>query len=135
MTPEFLAAVIDTLLPGDEVLPSGTAAGLDPSLYRAKHQDVFDAIIAQSGGELSFVRADSAQRVTQLQTVEQASPDKFRAVLTAVLTDYCESQPALAALGWRIDPPQPGGHGVQEIDHRTARMKDRVERRNQLWRG
>jgi hypothetical protein len=35
MTPDFLAAVIDTLLPGDDALPSGTRAGLDPRcLYR-----------------------------------------------------------------------------------------------------
>jgi hypothetical protein len=132
MTPEFLAAVIDTLLPGDGALPSGTAAGLPLTSYAESHRPVLEAIAAHAGE--SFIQAGEAARATALQAVERSMPDVFRALLTAVLSDYYESELVLTALGWPSHPPQPTGHAVAVIDDATAARLDRVARRGRLWR-
>jgi hypothetical protein len=134
MTAEFLAAVIDTLLPGDDVLPSGTQAGLDPAAYAGSHRVVFDAIAAQARGAELFVGTDEKARNAVLRSVERATPDLFRALLTNVLSDYYEAPAVLGALGWRSEPPQPSGHSVPAIDEVTAERLDRVRRRASLWR-
>jgi hypothetical protein len=134
MTPEFLAAVIDTLLPGDGVLPSGTAAGLPVTTYAEPHRPVLDAIVAHAGGLESFIRADEAARAAVLQAVDRGMPAAFRVLLTAVLSDYYESEPVLNALDWRAGPPQPTGHAVAAMDDATAARLDRVARRGRLWR-
>lgn len=142
MTPEFLAAVIDALLPGERTappgampLPSGTQAGLDPAAYASSHRAVFDAIAAQAGSCELFVRADESARDAILKTVERVIPDAFRALLTTVLSDYYEAPPVLTALGWRIDPPQPTGHALPPLDILTAERLERARRRDKLWRG
>ena len=135
MTPEFLAAVIDTLLPGDDALPSGTRAGLDPAAYAASHRAVFDAFAAQAGSFERFIGADEGARTTAVTAVERALPDAFRALLVAVLSDYYETPALLTALGWRTDPPQPAGHTVANLDKSTAEGLERVRQRTKLWRG
>jgi hypothetical protein len=134
MTPEFLAAVIDTLLPDEQASPSGTRAGLDPRAYVAPHRAVFDAIAAQAGSSEPFLRADEKARMAILQAVERAVPDAFRALLVTALTDYYEAPAVLTALGWRTDPPQPAGHAVLKMDDPTAARLERVRRRARLWR-
>jgi hypothetical protein len=134
MTPEFLAAVIDTLLPGDDVLPSGTHAGLDPAAYAASHRAVFDVIAAQVGSFERFIGADEGARTTAVTAVERALPDAFRALLITVLSDYYETPALLTALGWRTDPPQPAGHAVPSFDNPTAERLERICQRIKLWR-
>jgi hypothetical protein len=134
MTPEFLAAVVDTLLPGDGVLPCGTAVGLPLSAYAGSRHPALEAIAAQAGGVESFIRADEAARATILQTVEHSMPDAFRTLLTAVLSDYHESELVLTALGWPTYPPQPVGHAVAAMDDATAARLNKVVRRGRLWR-
>jgi hypothetical protein len=134
MTPEFLAAVIDTLLPGDDALPSGTRAGLDPAAYASAHRAAFDAIAAEAGSDDPLVRVDAGARNAILKAVERALPDAFRALLLAVLSDYYEAPPVLVALGWRIDPPQPSGHAIPKLDDPTTERLERVGRRAKLWR-
>jgi hypothetical protein len=140
MTPEFLAAVLDTLLPGEATasggrpLPSGAVAGLAPDGYAASYGPVFDAVARQAGGIDPFLAADEAARAAALEAAERRMPDAFRALLMAVLSDYYESPAVLAALGWSADPPQPVGHAVAETDEITTARLDRVTRRARLWR-
>jgi hypothetical protein len=134
MTPELLAAVIDTLLPGDDALPSATRAGLDPSAYAASHRAVLDAIAAQAGGPDAFLRANESVRMATLRAVERATPDPFRALLTMVLSDYCEAPAVLTALGWRSEPPQPAGHTVPTLDSLASDRLNWAQRRGKLWR-
>ena len=141
MTPEFLAAVIDTLLPGEQKappgatpLPSATGAGLEPTAYAASHRAVFDAIAAQAGGAEPFACAEEGTRTAILQATERAIPEPFRALLIAVLSDYYESSPVLAAMGWRTDPPQPVGHLIPGMDNRSLQLLERVKQRDHLWR-
>jgi hypothetical protein len=102
MTPAFLNAVIDTLLPaeapapGRVALPGGTAAGIE--------------------------------------RIERERPAEFRALLVALLPDYYESPDVLTALGWRPEPPQPAGHGLDAMDEPTRQALDRVRGRSALWR-
>jgi hypothetical protein len=134
MTPPFLAAVLDTLLPGDDVLPSATRAGLDSAAYVAPHRPAFDAIAAQAGGLDDFLRADEGARAAALRAVEHTAPDAMRALLTAILSDYYEAPAVLTALGWRSKPPQPAGHAVPAMDGPTTERLDHVRRRGKLWR-
>lgn len=134
MNPEFLAAVIDTLLPGDEVLPNGTRAGVKPSSIAGGHLDLLDAIAVRAGSAETFVKLDASARATLIHAVEHERPDSFRALLVLVLTDYYESAAVLAALGWRSEPPQPTGHGISSADHRTQKMIDRIRQQDRLWR-
>ena len=69
MTEAFLRAVVDTLLPADEGLPSGTGAGVTRALADQNVHHVLAAIAARSGGEASFVAADEPTRVATLQGV------------------------------------------------------------------
>jgi hypothetical protein len=128
MTPEFLAAVIDTLLPGDDALPSGPQA--DVALTADAHAPVLEAVSAQAGGMDAFSSAPEPARVTILRAVEHAHPEAFRALLVAVLSDYYESAPVLTAMGWRSDPPQPLGHELPSSDTGI----DKVRARSRLWR-
>jgi hypothetical protein len=134
MTPEFLAAVVDTLLPGDDALPSGTRAGLDLTAYAVAHRGTFDAIAAHTGGPEAFVAADEGARTAALQAVEHAARAAFHTLLTSVLSDYYEAAPVLAALGWPSRPPQPIGHSVSSPDALTTERLERVRNRCTLWR-
>ncbi len=134
MTPEFLAAVVDTLLPGDDVLPSGTCAGVPLTAYAESHRPVLEATVAGAGGIEPFTRADETARATVIRDAERTAPDAFRALLTALLSDYYESEAVLTALGWRSDPPQPTGHVLGAMDDTTTARLAHVARRGRLWR-
>lgn len=134
MTPEFLAAVIDTLLPGDEAMPSGTRAGVKPSSSADGHLDLFDAIAVRAGSAETFVKLDASARAALIHTVEHERPVSFRALLVILLSEYYESAAVIAALGWRSEPPQPTGHVIASADHRTQKMIDRIRQQDRLWR-
>jgi hypothetical protein len=141
MTPAFLSAVVDTLLPGDHgtpPLPTGTAAGVarklelllagrDPALDDV----VLQAIASAARGEEAFVRADAAGRVVAVQRVEAEIPGPFQALVALVLRDYYEADVVLLAMGWRSEPPQPEGHVLPPFDEALLQP---VKRRGRIWR-
>lgn len=133
MTPKIRAAVIDTLLPGDDVLPSGTRAGVRIA-EPAAHKTVLSVISLQAGGSDAFAGATEEKRVGVLQIIERAYPDAFRALVVAVLSEYYETPAVLTGLGWRIDPPQPTGRAISEAVDAAAELLDRVRQRPKLWR-
>ena len=104
-------------------------AGIDLGAYAQVHRLVLEAIDAEA-----FVGADAAARTTMLGAVERALPDAFRSLLVAVLSDYYESAPVLAALGWRAEPPQPAGHAPPAMDAATRAALQPVAARGRLWR-
>jgi hypothetical protein len=142
MTPQFLCAVIDTLIPGETspgeaglpALPSGSAAGLDLGPHAEAHRDVLRAIAERAGGEESFVAADETKRVAILQTIERERPDPFRALVVHLLQDYCETDLVLTAMGWRTDPPQPRGYAMMQSDMTIDAAVARVKQRAKIWR-
>jgi len=142
MNPAFLAAVADTLLPGDAggsdgypPLPPASAAGVDLASVANSHSAVFEAIAKQTSGVEAFANAAEAVRIAAVQTVERAMPDAFRAFLSALLADYYEAPAVLTAMGWRTDPPQPRGHAMPELSDAAFKRLGRVQARGKLWRG
>ena len=135
MTPAFLRAVADTLLPGEAAaprgetpLPAASAAGV--SIDAVQHREVLQAIAARAGGS-EFAAACEADRVAVLRVVEREHPATFRALVISALADYWESASTLAALGWRAEPPQPRGHALPAFDQsRLAKVRER----GHLWR-
>ncbi|MBV9521469.1 MAG: hypothetical protein JO010_01665 [Alphaproteobacteria bacterium] len=142
MSPEFLRAIIDTLLPGMGApearggmhLPSGSEAGIDLARHAASARPILDAIAVAAGGAAAFAGASEAARAAILRRVERDRPDPFRAFVTLVLAEYYETPAVLTALGWRAAPPQPMGHPLPAMDAETERRLDRVRRRAPLWR-
>ena len=142
MTPEFLSAVVDTLLPGDAAtppLPSGTEVGIAEKLAehlvagrdRARCEVVLRAIADAARGEDAFVRADPAGRISCLERVETEMPVPFRTLVSLVLQDYYETDAVLLAVGLRTEPPQPDGHVIAPFDET---LLDPVRRRGPMWR-
>ncbi len=141
MNTAFIAAVVDTLLPGDEDGPStrppllpGRAVGIDLRALTETHHQVFEGIARQADGPDAFVSGTDATRVATIQAVERAMPQAFRAMLSALLADYYESVPVLLAMGWRTDPPQPWGNTMPPQDPATTERLKRVQARGKLWR-
>jgi len=141
VTPAFLSAVVDTLLPGDHgvpPLPTGTAAGvaakLEDLLSRpdgARHDVALRAIARAAGDEEAFVGADAAARIASVRLVEADMREPLRALVALVLQDYYEAEAALVAMGWRAEPPQPAGHVLPPFDES---LLEPVKRRDRMWR-
>jgi len=136
VTPEFLSAVVDTLLPSDRgvpPLPTGTAAGVAVKLEylvadrdRALRDAVLHAIASDARSEAAFVRADAAGRIASVRRVEAEMP-----LVALLLRDYYEEEIVLLAMGWRAEPPQPQGHLLPPFDEALLAP---VKRRGQIWR-
>ena len=142
MTPEFLSAVVDTLLPGDAAtppLPSGTEVGIAEKLAEhvvasrdgARHAAVLHAIADAARGEDAFMRADAAGRISCVERVEAEMGEPFRALVSLLLQDYYETDAVLLAVGLRTEPPQPDGHVIAPFDET---LLDPVRRRGPMWR-
>jgi len=141
VTPTFLSAVVDALLPGDRgasPLPTGTAAGVATKLEhlvagrdRALRDVVLQAIASGAGGEEAFLQADAAGRPAFVRRVEVEMPGAFRALVALVLQDYYEAEIVLLAMGWRAEPPQPEGHVLPPFDEA---LLGPVRRRGRMWR-
>jgi hypothetical protein len=131
MSPDFRRAIIDTVLPGEAGLPSGSAAGVEiPEAAAALLVAIADA----AGGEEAFARASEAGQAEALRTVEGIHPDAFRRFAAALLSDYYESATVLAALGWSTVPPQPLGHTMPADPEDVPALLERVKQRGALWR-
>jgi hypothetical protein len=134
VTPGFLSAVVDTLLPGDHgaaPLPTGTAAGVAAKLERPPHDIVLQAIARAGGGEEAFVSADAPGRIAFVRLVEAEMREPFRAFVARVLQEYYEADAVLLAMGWRAEPPQPEGHVLPPFDET---LLEPVRRRGRMWR-
>ncbi len=141
MTPEFLCAVVDTLLPdeaaaagGEPKLPAGSASGVDLSEYVEASKQLFETIARAAGNAQDFVEAAETRRVEILQSVQRDEPGAFAGLLGLLLPDYYENPAVLNALGWRSQPPQPQGHIVADMDKATHKMLERVRLGRKLWR-
>ncbi|MBM3545596.1 MAG: hypothetical protein FJX54_01480 [Alphaproteobacteria bacterium] len=130
----FLAAVLDTLLPGDRAalpLPPGSGIGIEASDLPA---EALAAIASEAGSEAAFEAASPATRTDILRRVEAKSPSVFQALLTAALMRYYQSDAVMTAMGWRTDPPQPKGRPLAATDAATWERLKKVKSRGRIWR-
>lgn len=133
MTRVMMLAVLDTMLPGDAgqpPLPAASEAGLD----LAKLERLAEPVVAALADRDAFLVAAPADRVALLRVVELNVPEAFKALLAEALATYYEAPPVVAALGWRMAPPQPHGHDVAPADDAIWRALEKVKERGQLWR-
>lgn len=133
MNREMLFAILDTMFPGDEgepPLPAASAAGLD----FAKLERLAEPVAAALGEGDGFRMAAPADRVARLRIVELNAPAAFKALLSEALASYYEAPAALAALGWRVAPPQPHGHELAPDAGEICQKLEKVKGRGQLWR-
>ena len=133
MTPEFLSSFVDTIFPGDDSLPTGTAAGVTAKLWDngELHQPVLQAVAERAGGEESFVGASESERVVAVKAVEKEMKSTFGSLLSLLLMDYYESQPVLMAMGWRAEPPQQRGHPLPPFEEA---LLEQAKKRGRIWR-
>lgn len=141
MNSKFLRAVVDTLLPGEAVaptgagrLPPGSAAGVDLLKHAEALRPLLDAIAKAAGDAQRFVDGDEASRVAILVSVQRELPEGFARLLGTLLPDYYEAPAVMNALGWRSEPPQPQGHAVPAMDETTRLRLERVRLGRQRWR-
>jgi hypothetical protein len=140
MSPDFLAAVVDTVLPGERgagggaALPPGTAAGVKLVGGDPGRADLLARMAARAGGEAAFVEASSASRAALMPAVEREDFAAFRALVLSLLEDYYETPAVLHALGWRGGGAQPQGHIVAQADATTLARLDKVRSRRSIWR-
>jgi hypothetical protein len=129
----MLLAILDTMFPGDDgeppLLPA-SQAGLD----LAKLERLAEPVAAALGDADAFLTAAPAERVAKLRIAELNAPTALKALLAEALASYYESPSVLAALGWRVAPPQPHGHEVPPNDGKTLRALEKVKSRGRLWR-
>ena len=133
MTRAVLLAMLDTMFPGDHgkpPLPPASQAGLD----LAKLERLAKPVVAALGDADAFSTAAPAERVATLRIVELNAPTAFKAFLVESLASYYECPPVLAALGWRVAPPQPHGHALPPNNGESFHALDKVKSRGQLWR-
>lgn len=137
MRPDFVAAVIDMLLPGDArdpQLPSASSAGVAERLAHRlapEHRATLGAIADAAGGEDKFIGAAQTIQTEAIRRVDVAMHGAFQALVQAALVEYYESDAALLAFGWRVEPPQPSGHTLDAFDET---LLEPVKRRGRIWR-
>ena len=133
MTRVLLLAMLDTMFPGDTDQPPLPAAS-ETGLELGTLERLAEPVVAALADHDAFLMAAPPDRVAQLRIAALNAPDAFRALLAEALATYYEAPAVVAALGWRIAPPQPHGHDVAPDDEAAWRSLEKVKARGQLWR-
>jgi hypothetical protein len=121
MKEDFLAAVLDTLLPGGALangvtVPAASAIGLKREMDRRKHGPLLAAIAEAAGGEEIFGAGTEEFRSNVLRRIEKQHAQDFASLVMAALVLYYEHPGVLQAFGWPSRPPQPQGHRMEPFD-------------------
>lgn len=116
-----LAALVDTMIPGDGLFPSAAAVGTHGLAGPRLRQLIGRDGLARLGATLGLLAArDAVGRRAALAGLEAADPELFATVRMAVYLSYYE-QPAVVdavrALGHDYnDAPQPAGYALEPFD-------------------
>lgn len=140
---DLLAAILETLLPGDGVMPpasnTGAARAVDGYLAErtALRAPILDALTAvriaahASGGD--FGALPEARRIAALEAVEGAHPHVFDALLVQAYTGYYTDPGVQARLGVP-SPLMPIGHPRSTSGTIDPARLDRVRATAKRWR-
>ena len=117
--PDSLAAVLDTMLPGDDAFPSASAVDLAARLM----SDAFFAVPTRAALALlpnDMQAVDPPTRVTLIAALEANHPAVFGALITAAYSAYYAAEPTLKAVegatGYEARSPQPEGYALKPFD-------------------
>jgi hypothetical protein len=119
-----LQVLVDVLLPGDDLFPSGATTGVHGVLAErlrlrigVEAIDEVTAALASATGGVSLAELSEADRITAVQTFEQSAPGLFAVLLSTLYYSYYEHPLVIAAirsLGIAYnDAPQPLGYDLE----------------------
>jgi hypothetical protein len=142
---QFLAAVVDTLLPGlpatatHRPLPAATSIGVDQQLathlrthlHRERLAAWLQALVEVADGEENFTAAAPTAQIALIQRLEATNAPAFYAFLLVVTADYYQNATVIQAMGWLVEPPQPQGYPLPAFDETLLAP---VKTRAPLWR-
>lgn len=140
---DLLAAVLETLLPGDGVMPpasnTGAARAVDGHLAErpALRAPILDALTAvriaahASGGD--FDTLPEAKRIATLEAVELTHPHVFDALVVQAYTGYYTDPGVQARLGVP-SPLMPVGHPRSTAGTLDPARLERVRATAKPWR-
>lgn len=128
--PAELAALADTLLPGDGTFPPASAAGTVGKLARRLDATVLSALaeaLAECGGPLAPLEAAARREV--VERLERGHPRLFETVLRAAFLSYYGSEAVVAAirksgLDYHLTP-QPEGYVMEPFEEERDRPRHR----------
>lgn len=119
------AALVDTLLPGDETFPSASSVSAHSALVARWSQrfgaaslaELFERIGATAG---TLRGAGENERAASVAAFASANPDQFAALRRIVYLSYYETLPVVAAIAslghdYRA-APQPDGYALPAFD-------------------
>jgi len=121
-----LTALVDVLIPGDELFPCGSAIGVPALLAERLRQSEGEAVLHQvaaairaSGGPLQALEPEA--RDAAVSRLEQAHPALFELVVKTAYLSYYENtvvHDAIRSLGFSYNTvPLPAGYEVGAFDH------------------
>jgi hypothetical protein len=120
-----LAALLEVLLPGDELFPCGSALGIenllrDRSLESIASADLDVLTAALAAGSAPFASLTPAARVPVVARLQRDHPALFDQLAKSVYLTYYQApavQDAIRALGFAYNPtPLPAGYPVGRFD-------------------
>jgi hypothetical protein len=119
-----LAALVDTLIPGDDDFPSASLAGTHGLVFNRIRQQLgngaFQQLISALRRYGDFVTSSPDDRVSAVSGLQLDEPELFSFLRFATYLSYYEAPPviaALQALGHDYnDAPQPLGYKLPPFD-------------------
>ena len=119
-----LQVLVDVLLPGDDLFPSGATTGVHGVLANRLRQrlgldavDTVVAALATAAGDSSLAELTEADRVVAVQAFERNEPALFAVLLNTLYYSYYEHPlviAAIRAMGVAYnDSPQPLGYDLE----------------------
>jgi hypothetical protein len=120
-----LAALLEVLLPGDELFPCGSTLGLEDLLRDRLLESIgtadLDALTtALAAGGAPFASLSPADRVPVVARLQREHPALFDQLAKTVYLTYYQAPPvqdAIRALGFAYNPtPLPAGYEVGRFD-------------------
>jgi hypothetical protein len=121
----LLAALVQTLLPGDSGWPSGTMVGvqalLATRLIQERGEDALETLVAALGDDVGALLSDDEEgRVAAVSSWEKRDKDLFGFVRDAAFMAYYESPVVVAAINAHGHPyrlvPHITGYGLPPFD-------------------
>lgn len=135
---DALAALLDTLLPGDADWPAAGRHGL-AARTRALAEDAPDgasgleAVLAALPPDFASLPQEAREEV--LRGIEAQHPQAFAAILTAAYSAYYTDPDIRDVIerrtGYPNRPPQPEGYALEPFDES---LLDQVRARGPIWR-